>query len=482
VAAIVCVHLGLPYRAPNWADDYVQYIQQAINIANGVDMADTGYIYSRYSPRVGPRAYPPGFPLLLVPTYLIFGPDLRAFQAEMTVLHLLMLVAVYWLYRRDVAPLTALVLLLMLGLSPYGLAFTAEVRSDLPYVLASTLFLLSVERGVARQRAATILVAALVGAAACLIRTVGYLALAAVVMSACSRRRSTMRFSLPAVGLALLPVAVSRLVLGGGDESYVDPFSGFTSWTIAHNLRTLALSLNAFWAGPSLALGEWRLPILALLSLPCVLAGWMERWRRSSLLIEWFVLLNLGAVLVWPVFEEPRFVYPVFPLLLLYAGIGFESLVRRVEQRSTAGVRRALVAVTAGLVLLVYAVRTGKMIATARPVSDGPFAPAATALFGFVRNQTPVDAVFLFRRPRALAYFTGRRASAFPDHEPPAVSAAYAQEIGADYLIAARNDPDASHTLVTACSTAFVRLYASDTFVVYRIDRGALAACKVNDA
>ncbi|HEV2672560.1 MAG TPA: hypothetical protein VGU74_15810, partial [Gemmatimonadales bacterium] len=50
-----------------WGDDFAQYILHARNIAAGVPYTQTGYIYNPDNPEVGPRAYPPGFPVLLVP-------------------------------------------------------------------------------------------------------------------------------------------------------------------------------------------------------------------------------------------------------------------------------------------------------------------------------------------------------------------------------------------------------------------------------
>ena len=64
---IVLVYLSTIYPDQGWGDDFAQYISQAANISKGISMAQTGYIYSRYTPSLGPVAYPPGFPLMLAP-------------------------------------------------------------------------------------------------------------------------------------------------------------------------------------------------------------------------------------------------------------------------------------------------------------------------------------------------------------------------------------------------------------------------------
>ena len=68
----VAALIGLFYLATirpghAWGDDFAQYIHHARNLATGVPYAATGYIYNPYNPTIGPRTYPPGFPLLLAP-------------------------------------------------------------------------------------------------------------------------------------------------------------------------------------------------------------------------------------------------------------------------------------------------------------------------------------------------------------------------------------------------------------------------------
>jgi hypothetical protein len=52
-----------------WGDDFSMYIRQAMNLADGTSYQDTGYLYNPITSGVGPRTYPPVFPLLLAPIY-----------------------------------------------------------------------------------------------------------------------------------------------------------------------------------------------------------------------------------------------------------------------------------------------------------------------------------------------------------------------------------------------------------------------------
>ena len=51
----------------DWGGDFAQYIAQADNIAHFRPMNATGYVYNKDYPSLAPKAYPPGFPLLIAP-------------------------------------------------------------------------------------------------------------------------------------------------------------------------------------------------------------------------------------------------------------------------------------------------------------------------------------------------------------------------------------------------------------------------------
>src|SRR2546422_6821939 len=84
-----------------WGDDFAMYIHHAKNLASGNAYGDTGYIYNPHYPDIGPRSYPPLFPLLLVPVYKIMGLDLASMKALNIFLFLVFLLLFYQLIRAD---------------------------------------------------------------------------------------------------------------------------------------------------------------------------------------------------------------------------------------------------------------------------------------------------------------------------------------------------------------------------------------------
>ena len=69
------------------------------------------------------------------------------------------------------------------------------------------------------------------------------------------------------------------------------------------------------------------------------------------------------------------------------------------------------------------------------PFPTGVQTRPATELFEFVRTHTRPDEVCLFFKPRALALYTGRRASAYPLGTDEREFWQYAESIGAKVMI-----------------------------------------------
>src|ERR1043166_7636509 len=113
LAVVVGVFYLATIRAGHhWGDDFAQYIQQARNIAAGEPNASTGYIYNPHNPVVGPRAYPPGFPLLLAPVVKIFGLDFRPMKVLVILCFVGVLLLMPLVFGKDLPPPYAAALIL----------------------------------------------------------------------------------------------------------------------------------------------------------------------------------------------------------------------------------------------------------------------------------------------------------------------------------------------------------------------------------
>ena len=74
LVAIGTFHTATVRQGHLWADDFAMYVHHAQNLVEGRSYTDTGYIFA--SVVVGPKYYPPIFPILLAPIYRVSGLNL----------------------------------------------------------------------------------------------------------------------------------------------------------------------------------------------------------------------------------------------------------------------------------------------------------------------------------------------------------------------------------------------------------------------
>src|SRR6266480_5741334 len=147
----IAVLVGLFYLATiraghDWGDEFALYIQHARNIAAHIPYSETGYIYNPHNPAIGPRAYPPGFPLLLAPVVKVFGLDFRPMKVLVVVCFVGALLLMPRVFRRDLPKPYLIALILVMGLNPYFLDFKDDVLSDIPFLCFTLLSLYAFQR------------------------------------------------------------------------------------------------------------------------------------------------------------------------------------------------------------------------------------------------------------------------------------------------------------------------------------------------
>jgi hypothetical protein len=207
------------------------------------------------------------------------------------------------------------------------------------------------------------------------------------------------------------------------------------------NLRLYAGEvLGAQWwgaaSGPTIAVVGVVLALLALW-------GWTLRVRLGAGVAEMFVPLYLGLILVWPeVWSGSRFLIPLVPILLLYAGEAARYAALPL------GKTLGTTVVAAGVLLLALPAVPGWLrIAAAagecrRVAALGDvFECHAPGFFEF-RNAAawsgenlPADAVVLNRKPSMFHLLGGTPGRIYPFTEDPEPFLEEADRLGAAYLL-----------------------------------------------
>jgi hypothetical protein len=176
-------------------------------------------------------------------------------------------------------------------------------------------------------------------------------------------------------------------------------------------------------------------------------AGWVRRLRPRPGPAELFVPLYLGLILLWPeVWSGDRFLLPLYPFILLWAGeVIWDGTLRwgRAAATGAASVGFLVLALPAlgawmDLAEDAAACRRGATEDVFRCHGEGvmEFRDAAA----WAGANLPGDAVVINRKPRIFYALGGRPGRVFPFSRDPDLLLAEADAVGARYLLLDRVD------------------------------------------
>jgi len=399
----------------NWGDDNSQYIHQARNIVEGAPQSQTGYLYNMAFADMGPQAYPIGFPLLLAPVYYFFGNNIHSFFVVESLFLFLLCFAVFAYYRHFFPLVLSIIATLVIGFNPYALQLKHDVIADIPFAFflmaCVTLFL---TKGISRY-VDCILLGALAGFLIC-IKPTGAAFFFALFCSliedlVAGVKYKKMSTSLPAilgrysalvlVSFALLYLLSKVIFHIPSENSYWDQLSGIRPSTIHNNLNYYFVLVRDMFP---FSRSVYFLNIFTTsTAFTCMVLGFMRCMTIKRGFIDYLVIGFMGMLIFWPSQQGIRFVLPVMPFLVRYMIIGLGML--RIDNART----RNMIAVAFGLLVLVqYLPPIAKMAARSTVVIEGPQEKESVEAFTFIKSNTPENAVIVFRKPRALALYTGR--------------------------------------------------------------------------
>ncbi len=438
--------------APHNGGDNAGYLSLAHALVSG-----EGYT-ELWEPETPPHTkYPPAFPLLLGAGILAGASSWMAFKLLMAMtLSIAVLLVFAWASGR-VGPMGGAVVAILTLFSSGWLEASRWVLSEPPFLVFTFLALWAAERwrppgeGGGRH---WVWIAGLAAVLAFFTRSAGLplvLALGGSLLLA-RRRAAAAAF---AACLAVPGILWFLRARSGGTGAYqsefwmADPYQpdlGTVGWL---HLPARAWANLRLYVGSVLP-GEWwpgagaGLSILLGIALVGLAAwGWFVNVRRRPRTAELFVPLYLGLILVWPeVWSGDRFILPLYPLFLLYAG---ETVARSSRRLGAAG--GAAVLSAACLLLLLPALPGWLGLARSadecRTIAEGGD-PVQCHGSGFVEfrdaavwsgSNLPEGTVVLTRKPRLFYLFGGPAGRTFPFTQDPDRFLAGADSVSADYLL-----------------------------------------------
>ncbi len=414
----------------DWGDDFALYIHHAHNLLSGLPYRDTQYLFNPEMPKIGPPAYPPGFPLLLLPVLSLFGASLPVMKGWVSAFLLAGLLVLFRLFAGQLSFAARLTLLALVGCNGVFVQVKEEIISDLPFLFFVLVTLDALQTPPPASAGQKWWLQALwqgVLIYACYaIRVAGVVFIPAMLWRDWLQNRSISAQSRLTVLLFCLLALLQQRFFPGGGGYFTSLFLDF-QWAelpskFYHNLNYFTL----IWGEE-----KWVRLLLFAGSAPLAALALLRAWQKGPTIIETFSIGYFLLILLWP-YTGVRFALPLLPLYFYYLLSALQSLPPLALRRwRVPGHVLLLLAGFAAYALHYQQQWQGGYWSGQR---DGIHQPYAQALFQFIRQQTAPEAVILFNKPRVLAWMTGRSAAAFAAQDPERLWA-YIQKVQASYLI-----------------------------------------------
>jgi dolichyl-phosphate-mannose-protein mannosyltransferase len=475
---IVAVFYLLTIRqGHDWGDDFSQYIQHAVNVAHGTSYTETRYLYNPDNPSIGPRQYPPGFPVALAPVVRAFGLDLQPMKAEEVLFFVAALLLIHRLIQPLMPPAASAAVVLAVGLNPYFWDFKDQILSDLPFLFFFFATLLCVTRAHEMERSARLrhVLSALGGVAmyaSYATRVIGIVLLPTLVISDFIQHRWLTKETRLAIGTFTV-LAALQYVLLTRDTSYTDLLAISSSLILA-NVMSYAGWLADIWANGYASLPQ---KLLFLATVALALIGYVSLWRQPrATLFAVAPLFYLMVIAVWPLVQGTRFLIPVIPIFIACTVLGALSIDRAIARHWRKS--NLVLSVLFALVSVTYIARYSTL--PFGRLQEGIGKPESVQLFDFVRTSTRRDDVIVFSRPRALSLFGERTVTPPSRSADPCELWRYIRQVRAGYLVtgpgAANDEAKFLATFVRDFAPNLREVMRNADVAVYRVD-SAPATC-----
>ena len=398
ILGLCCIDSG-----HNWSDDFALYISQtqALLEGNTKDLLKANYFAMEHSyAHVGPYLYPNGFPILLLPVYMIFGLNFWALKVYCLLFFIASIPLLYQICRQLNCSINqALSITLLVVFNYHFIRFSDHVLSDLPFFFFSLLSYYLIQKQFYKSYLKAFLLGILIFFSYN-IRDIGIMLLPCLFIYQWQDYKQTQKRSF----LLLLPYLIFVL-------------AWITRWSLSPSIPSKQLSLlsetsveiflnNVYYY--ALLIGNYFLlfrgvPLGIQLLISSVFVGLFcfgiyKKGRQQPALLV-YVSTTMGIYLIWISFQGMRFLFSILPFVVYFIIEGMKALPISFQLRRFLIIGLILSSLAQSLFISVYYWQTN---------TNEAYSSEMQTIYRFIQEKTPSDALIIFHKPRALRLFTNR--------------------------------------------------------------------------
>lgn len=457
-------------RGHEWGDDFASYIMQAKSIVNG-DMQSfvdhNSITIYQSSSQIGPVAYPWGYPLILTPVYAVKGISPLALKLPGLFFFAGFLICFYLMMRSRFTQTESLLLVFLFAFNPMLIDFLDQILSDIPFLFFSTLALLLMMNEKKRSALDYALLGGVISFAF-FIRATGILLLITfLILEFLKVRRNRTNHQMTAdilrntfilcITFGVLWLIYS-LIFPDGSESYFNQLKAFKFEKILRFANDYFQLFSAFFGQSTI----WK-NLYYVLFIFFLIGLWLK--RKDDLAFIIFFSLWMLLLVTWPIWQGPRFIFPLLPIFIYFTFQGMKSVISKLPERyhePGQGIFYVFWLSIAGIFLFNSSVNAYVNLRNNRSI-NGPFDPYSIQVYDYIKEKASPDSVIVFFKPRAMRLMT--------DHDIIMSTECNRMFLG-DYIVLSRKvgeNQQIAPEEIDSCNLQLDEVIRNRRFIIYEI-------------
>ncbi len=409
----------------DWGGDFAHYLSQAENILNFKAIDNTGYLYNEDYSILGPRSYPPLFPLLIAPITYFFGDNTTPYNYLLSFLLIGLAILTSLLLKKKTVSFVSIILSVVIFYNPYFINLKSEIIADIPFALIITCFILLTYNTSDFTIKKWIWVGILAGLASST-KSFGFILFIALFLYSIQQiiynwvkyknYLKAIKQAYPiflSIGIGIIVIFSLNLFFLQRIQSSAGYLNSFNLSEITYNrigdniyyyseiLRTFFMEMKSteLWFGA----------ILGSAVLTFFITGLIISFNNKPSIKEWLTIVYFGVLCIYPYQNSGfRFLIPIIPLITYYALTAVIKL-----NIGKGGV--ILVIIIALVMFLQYKTHLKQIQQSVDIIQDGPYAPNVVTAFNKVKEITTSEDAIVFNKPRVLYHYIHRKSMS---HKP----------------------------------------------------------------